>query len=336
MAFTFIGTIIGAGFASGQEIRKYFVDFGIYGLFGLIIVTLLFIVIGEKLMLLGYAAKSDSYDKALGYAFRCKFKKVIDYILCVFLIATTSTMFSGTGAFFNQVFSWPLAIGSLLMAVLTGIITIVGISGIMKISTFIVPALIFITSIIAFSSTSGVDITKISLINEISTNNFISASVSGVIYAAYNLILGMPVLITLGSVAKNKKQIRINSIFAGIVIGIFGFIIYSALFMNYSTIYGTEIPILILTSNSGFFWYGISFIIAVLTTSVGSLFGVYTRFNKNKRVFLLITTFAYFFSLFGFSNLVANLYFVMGLFGIFIISMLLYGASKSSVLRKVK
>lgn len=336
MAFTFIGTIIGAGFASGQEIRKYFVDFGIYGLFSLIIATLLFIIIGEKMMTIGYATQSDSYDKALNYAFRCKLKKAIDYILCGFLVGTASTMFSGTGAFFNQVFSLPVAVGSLLMAVLTVLITIVGINTIMKISTFIVPALIFITSIIAFSSIGEMDTTKISLINEVGNNNFIIASLSGVIYAAYNLILGMPVLITLGSVAKSKKQIRINSIFAGLVIGLFGFIIYSALFTNYSTIYGTEIPILALTSNSGFLWYGISFVIAVLTTSVGSLFGVYTRFNKNKKVFLLITVLAYFFSLFGFSNLVANLYFVMGILGMFIISMLLYGVNKSSILRKVK
>ena len=335
MAFTFIGTIIGAGFASGQEIRKYFVDFGIYGILGLIIVTLLFIFIGEKMMILGYSSKSDSYDKVLSYAFRCKFKKVIDYILCGFLIGTASTMFSGTGAFFNQVFSWSPAVGSLLMAILTVAITMVGITTIMKISTFIVPILIFITSIISVSSIENIDVTKISLINEISGNCVVYVILSSVIYAAYNLILGMPVLVTLGSVAKNKKQIRMNSIFAGGLIGLFGFIIYSALFINYGTIYGTEIPIMALTSNFGLLWYGISFVIAVLTTSVGSLFGVYTRFNKNKKLFLLFTVIAYLFSLVGFSNLVANLYFVMGILGIFIISMLLYGANKSSVLRKV-
>jgi len=336
VAFTFIGTIIGAGFASGQEIRKYFVDYGMYGLIGLIVVTIVFIFIGEKMMVLGYAVKSDSYDKALGYAFRCKAKKTIDYILCGFLIATASTMFSGTGAFFNQVCSWPLAIGSLLMAILAGIITIVGISGIMKISTLIVPILIFITSIISIFSCTNMDITKVSIINEIDTNNFIGAIISAVIYAAYNLTLGMPVLITLGNSAKNKKEIRLSSIIAGFIIGAFGVIIYFALFSNYSLIQGAQIPILALTSNRGFLWYGISFIIAVLTTSVGCLFGVYSRFNKNKKFFLIATIGAYIFSLFGFSNLVANLYFGMGLFGIFIISMLLYGASKSSVLRKVK
>lgn len=335
MAFTFIGTIIGAGFASGQEIRKYFVDYGVYGFLGIILVSILFMVIGEKIMLMGYAGKSDSYDRVLGYGFRCKFKKVIDFILCIFLIATAGVMFSGTGAFFNQVLGLHPAIGSFFMMIVAFLVTIVGISGIIKISTVIVPVLILITCLICASSIRDIDITKITFINEVSSSGLFTGFISAIIYAAYNLIMGFPILVTLGNSAKSKKQIRINSIFSGIVIGVLAIILFFALFFNYSLIYGVEIPILSLTSSSQFFLYGISFVIAVFTTAVGSLVGVYGRFNKNKVTLLGICILAYIFSLFGFSNLVANLYFVMGAFGVFVIFMLLYGFYKSYSLGKV-
>ena len=85
-AFTFIGAVIGACFASGQEIRQYFVDYGGFGFIGIVLMTVLFFIFGEKLMLMGYTSKSDSYETVLGYAFRCKFKKVVDYVFTFLLI----------------------------------------------------------------------------------------------------------------------------------------------------------------------------------------------------------------------------------------------------------
>jgi len=327
LIFTFIGTIIGAGFASGQEIRKYFVDFGGYGALGIVIVSILFMIIGEKIMLMGYTRKADSYDEILGYGFRCKFKRVIDYCLCFFLVATASTMFSGTGAFFNQFFDVNFAIGSFFMAVISCAVVIFGIKGIMKISSFIVPILILLTCAICILSFGDIERT---LINEVRLKGSLPSIFSALIYGSYNIIMGLSILPALGSRAKNEREIRITSVLSGLIIGIFAFIIYFALFMNYDKIQGAEIPVAVLAGETYSFIYGVSFIIAVLTTAVGCLYGVYTRFNKNVFLFCAICMVAYFISLFGFSVLVARLYYIMGIFGIFLITMLVkgYGASK--------
>ncbi len=42
IAATYIGTIVGAGFASGQEVLQFFGVFGIKGLWGLLLATALF------------------------------------------------------------------------------------------------------------------------------------------------------------------------------------------------------------------------------------------------------------------------------------------------------
>lgn len=336
LAFTFIGTIIGAGFASGQEIKKYFVDFGSYGLIGIIFVTIIFIVIGERIMLMGYTSKADSYDKILWYGFKCKFRRLIDYILIFCLVSTASTMFSGTGAFLQQDFNIPFIIGALIMMVVTFFITILGIEKIVKVSSFIVPILIFITCIISIKSLKGVDFLKVTLINEVSPKGIFPALFSAIIYGAYNIVMGLSVLPVLGNNAKNKKGIKIVSILSGLIIGIFGVIIYFALFANYDKIQASEIPISVLTNSSYKFLYGISFIIAVLTTAVGCLYGIYTRFNKNIYIFSGICIISYIISLYGFSTLVSKLYYAMGIFGIFLIVMLLMGYNISENRRKNK
>lgn len=332
LVFTFIGTIIGAGFASGQEIRKYFADFGIYGLFGILLVSILFIFIGEKIMLMGYTSKAESYEDILGYGFRCKFGKVVDFLLGFFLVATASTMFSGTGAFFNQVFGTQFVVGTLAMAVVSFFVTILGIKGIMKVSSVIVPILILLTCAISISSFSGgFDFRLIS-----KGSSLFPAFISAIIYGAYNIIMGLSVLPVLGSSSKNKSEIRVVSVISGLIIGIFGIIIYFALLVNYDKIQVAEIPVAILAGSRYGVVYGVSFIIAVLTTAVGCLYGVYTRFNKNVPTFFGICVVACVISLFGFSTLVAKLYYAMGIFGVFLITMLLVGYNKRRIDRKDK
>lgn len=326
LVFTFVGTIIGAGFASGQEIRQYFTDFGAYGAIGILMIAGLFAIVGEKIMLMGYTSRADSYDKLLWYGFRCKFRVVIDYFLCFFLVATASTMFSGSGAFLYEAFGLNTAIGSAIMAIITFLITILGIKRIMKISSIIVPILVFITCFISVSSLSQGEFSEISLIDK--NVSVFSALGSAIIYSSYNIVMGLSVLPAIGSKARDKRQIRFISVISGIVIGIFGFIIYFALLLNYDKIQGVEIPIAVLGGSTYKFMYGISFVIAVLTTAVGCSYGVFTRFDKNIWIFVGICLAAYLISLFGFSVLVAKLYYVMGIFGVFLISMLLIGYNK--------
>jgi len=329
IAFTFIGAIIGAGFASGQEIRKFFVDYGIAGYAGFILVCMLFWLLGEKIMNMGYSSKADSYDKILGYAFRCKWKSFFDYVICFFFIASASTMFSGFGALCEQFFGLPFALGSLVMALISFVIVIFGIEGVMKLSSVAVPVLIILTSYISIHSLQGMDLTKITHITEIGNVSSGSVLLSAILYASYNLVMSLSVLAALGANAKDKGSIKKGALVSAITILGFGSIIYFALFMNYGKIQGAEIPIATLTSPSQIWLYFISFFFAVLTTAISLVYGIYTRVNKNVNRFFVICVIAYLLSLVGFSTLVAKLYTTMGVFGIFLLVMLLRGYRRS-------
>jgi len=53
VAFAFVGIIVGAGFASGQEVMQYFVAFGIDGIWGVIVSAVTMSVMALIILQLG-------------------------------------------------------------------------------------------------------------------------------------------------------------------------------------------------------------------------------------------------------------------------------------------
>lgn len=62
-AGTLVGTLIGSGFASGQEVMQFFTSYGIPGIAGSLVTTALFAVLGAVFMNYGYKhAKSADFS----------------------------------------------------------------------------------------------------------------------------------------------------------------------------------------------------------------------------------------------------------------------------------
>lgn len=334
IALTYIGTIIGAGFASGQEIKMFFVDFGTIGITSFIISSFLFFYLGKKMMQMGYESKAESYERILTYAFTCKARKFFDYLIVFFLISTVTTMFSGMGAILNQNFDIPMWIGCFIMLIISVVVTLGGINKVIKLSMIAIPLLIFSTLLIAINS---FEVNNFA--GEYLRGNVFRALWYGIIYVSYNVIMAISILPVLGNVSKDIKSINKSAIISGIVIGVFGIIIFFSLLINYGTIQFAEVPLAILAKQSNWIYealYFISFIIAVTTTAVSSLYGIYSRVWENKVRFILISVIAYVGSLFGFSVLVKYLYSFMGYLGCLIIFMLLRGFLKRKKANFVK
>lgn len=321
IAFTYVGTVVGAGFASGQEIKKYFADFGVYGLLGLILATILIAVLGEKIMLICNKKGIKTYDKLLSLLANKTAAKIFDFFITIFLIGTITTMCSGLGTLLKQVFGIPLWLGSLLLMISSIFVVKRGINGISKLNVIVVPILILITIIIAVTSFNGIE--NISFVSNASIAKGIFFAI---LYVAYNVVMSISVLPAL-SVVANSISIKKGAILSGVIIGILALLIYLDLLSNYDIIQGVEIPLAVL-SNRYIGFYIVVFVLEVFSTAVSALYGVYGRINKNDIVLYLISGTSYLFSLFGFSNLITYLYGVMGVIGIVMIFVLLKGEDK--------
>ena len=312
IAFTYVGTIVGAGFASGQELKSYFVDFGVYGIIGLCIASFLIAFLGKKIMILCNENNISTYDGLLNLLSNSYLSKLFDFFITLFLIGTLTTMCSGMGTILKQVFEIPLWCGSLFLILFTVIVVKKGINEISKLNVIIVPILICVTIIISTTSIKSLD--SISLVQNANCGRGL---LSAVLYVAYNVVMSISILPAL-ALSANKNSIIKGSKLAGLIIGILGSFISFALIINYDIIQDIEIPLAVL-SNKYIGFYIVTFILEVFSTAVSSLYGVYGRIKNNNVLLYIIAIVAYCFSLFGFSNLITYLYGVMGFIGIFMI-----------------
>ena len=69
VAATYVGTVVGAGFATGKEIVQFFTQYGELGMVGILVSGLFFIWLGSKMMLLSHAIGASSYQQLNTYLF---------------------------------------------------------------------------------------------------------------------------------------------------------------------------------------------------------------------------------------------------------------------------
>ena len=144
VAATFIGTIVGAGFASGQEILKFFSHSGIDGIKGILLACVLFCITGTLIMLLGQKIQAASFGEVVRHVCGPRLGPVIDLTLAVFLFGSLTVMLAGSGAVLFQQWGIPYLIGTALTVVFSIITVLYGIRGIIKANSVVVPLMILV------------------------------------------------------------------------------------------------------------------------------------------------------------------------------------------------
>src|SRR5690625_2552953 len=117
----FIGVIVGAGFASGQEIIQYFTSFGYIGTIAAIVATGLFAYLGMTLTKLGSRLKADSHKVAIYEISGRYLGFIVDAIIVFTLFGVGVVMIAGAGSTLNQQFGLPVFVGSIIMTVIVAL-----------------------------------------------------------------------------------------------------------------------------------------------------------------------------------------------------------------------
>lgn len=333
IAGAYIGTVIGAGFASGQEMLRFFGVFEMKGLLGLFLVTFLFMFFGYIVMDYAYELKSESHSKVLQFCGGTFLGSILDYAITFFLFGSLTAMFAGSGAMFHQYFHLSPLWGSLFMAVVTAITVLSGLNGVVKSIGFFVPFMLTATLAISILSLflSPLQMNYI----EFSSNGLIQNwFVAAILYISYNIMLSISVLSALGANAEDKNAVKNGAILGGIGLGIGSISIFFALYHHMSTVANLEVPMLFIASrisNTMQLIYYLVLLTEVYSTSIGGLYGFITRISteKNRKSSVILFTFtAFILSLIGFSNIVKWFYPIIGYGGILLLLSLLLSRIK--------
>lgn len=324
IALVIIGALIGAGFASGQEIYLFFFSYGKKGILGIIISSILLGIIIYKTIVIIKEKQITTYKEFLKNIIPEKNRKekileIINTIINTFILITFYIMIAGFGGYLAETIEIPQIIGSSILAIICIIIMSKETKGIVKVSEAIVPILILFIIIIGIYTLSSTNI--INKINEMEIVKGSNWLVSGVIYASYNSILLIPVLISINKII-TKKEISKTAI----IITLTTFILATSIFvsmlkidvnirnleMPVSYVINTQLPKLKIA-------YGIVILTSILTTAISLIAGLMQNVKKesSKKIILyLICISSIPISQIGFSALIQLLYPIFGYIGI--------------------
>lgn len=331
LAATYIGTIVGAGFATGKEIIVFFSIYGNYGTFGIVICGVLFIVVGTKMMIISSRIGAYSYKELNHYLFGYKIGRVVNLFVFIISISITSVILSGAGALFQEQLGLSYQFGIILTLFLCYLVVLKGIKGIFAINAYLVPMLIMFTVFIATSIISEYPHELIEKFMGDHLTNNLSWFISPFSYAAFNLMGAQVILVPLGNEIHDEQIIKWGGFWGGF--GLMVLLLLSHFSMSvFPETFTYEIPMAEVVKNFGLFiHFFFLFVIygEIFNTVVGNVFGITRQlsetFNLRYRHAVLIMLFIIFcMSQLGYGNLLTVLYPMFGYIGLFfLISLLL-------------
>lgn len=329
IAGAFVSLVVGAGFASGQEIMQYFTSFGVMSIFGCIVAAIIFAILGMTLAQIGSDLQTTSHKEGIYYIGGRFFGPVLDMLISFVLFGIAIVMLAGAGSTFNQMYSIEPSFGSMLMALAIISTLLLNAESIIKIIARLTPYLMGIIFILLIYSVFNMDY-SISELNVMAKKQPAAAShwlPGAVLYVSYNIAAGAAMLIVMGGTANDRKVARRGGALGGIVLGLLILLINAALFAKMDVVAGVEMPTLELAEQ-------IHPIVAIImsviilgmiySTAVGTLYILAVRIVNPERfsfkllvVLLCLVGFAI--SLVGFTMLIGKMYAIMGYLGIVLI-----------------
>lgn len=301
--FCVLGCLLGAGFISGAEVQTFFVDFGWYGLIGIILSSIIFI--------LTICKSKNSINSTSNTRFN-----FLPY--CQLFIA--GAMLTGMASVVSNMLNTSYYLILFVIGLLLFVATVFGI----KFANFFNVIVSALTIIILPIVVNSVNTTM----PQINTNfKLFSAIVYSALYSVINIVACMPVINAL-----SKKHSKIVGIASGIITCALLCVIYIILSNNYVN---ADMPILALINNKYLkLVYIVLLVVAMISTLFSTSSGVKQIFAKIKNNILesLCSCFAIVsISFVGFGWIIKYIYPVIGIaFFIQVILNKLYKQPKKS------
>lgn len=325
----FIGIIVGAGFASGQEILQYFTSFGYLGILAAILATALFAYMGMSLTRLGSRMQTTSHKDAL-YGIGGKYGGfIMDIIIILTLFGVGVVMIAGAGSIFSQQFGLPAVLGNTVMALIVMGTIMLNIQKIIAIIGSITPFLVMVVIGLAIYSLLTIDASFAEL-NPIAKEQDSALSnwfYSAINYVSFNIAVGASMALVMGGIEKDEKIAARGGLIGGLGLGALIILSHLAIFSAVDRVGSSDMPMLQIANDIspllGFFISLILFAM-IYNTAVSMLFSFTARFAEQNTARFKITvviavTLAYLLSFKGFTELVSQFYPVIGLLGLFLV-----------------
>lgn len=334
ISMAFIGVVVGAGFASGQEAIQYFVAFGNMGLWGVLLAAALMIITGVAILQLGSYFQADEhtavYDKISGPIV----SRVLDWGTLATLFSIGFVMFAGGGSTISQQFDGvPIWVGGAVMLVL---VLLVGLLDVDKVSSVIGAITPFIIIFVVLATGYTIIVTDVdwSQANEFAVNNVESPLsnwwLAALNYTGLNVMCAVSMSIVIGGNILDNHAVGIGGLIGGFFYLLLLALLVVSLYMVAPDVHKQDLPVLSLINNvNPILGYFMTFIIygMVFNTAIGMFYAMGKRLTRKKPklfypVYAGACVVGFILSFIGFKQLVSSVYPILGWIGLLMIAVM--------------
>lgn len=317
IAFVFVGTIVGAGLASGQEILQFFGLYGIKGFMGILLCGIIYILLSIVIINLCFKHKYKSYRDIVESVFGRRFGWVVDLFLTFFIFGGNTIMLSGGGAMLHEYIGIDKFWGILIMAVLVFLTAAFSTTGIIATNSAIVPVstgtiLVFGLTVFLAAKSNHIIGMQLNSIPSIKHGWLLSS----ILYSSFNLMVATGVICPIVAESSSKRHFIKGCIIGSILLTILALVINFSILMYYPKSFYNEVPNLFIAKGFGYILPLIITIVIWLemfSTEIGNLYSLSKRFEHSFKIPYIISLAAVIIlsipvSFIGFSNLIRLLY----------------------------
>ncbi len=326
----FVGLIVGAGFASGQEVMQYFVAFGTWGIWGAILSCVIMTISGLAVLQLGSYFQAREHNLVFTRVSNRGVALFLDGAVMLTLFLTGMVMMAGAGSNLNQQFELPIWVGATLMLVLVlavGMLDVKKVTAIIGAITPFIIVFLLIASVYAASQMQGSLGEAATYAHDHVSTTLPNWGVSALNYVGFNLMVAVSMAIIIGGEQFSPREAGVGGMLGGLIFGLLLLISTLALLSSAQVVSEYDLPVLslinqihpVLGTVMAVVIYGMIF-----NTGIGMFYALAKRLTasnpaKFRMVFIPITLVGFVLSFFGFRSLVSYVYPFLGYVGVVLI-----------------
>ena len=347
VAFAFVGVVVGAGFATGQEIFQFFTSNGQFSVLGIIITGLIITLGGMFVLNTGYNIKSHNHSESIHYYLHPMIARLFDIVLTLFLFSLAIIMSAGGASTIQESFHLPYWLSSLILVSLILVTLFLKFDRLIAVLGIVTPFLVIVVTIIAiyYLATGHLDFESANQYAQHKSSISLGWWFDGINYASLQIAAAFSFLSVMGGRLHDQRASIWGGLIGGVIITFLKDNVYNpsdltflllminlGLITKFNDIKSVALPTLLLARHISPILGTIMSIIMILViynTIVGLMYAFASRFTTpfSKQYFVLIivmTIVTFICTFISFISLIGKVFPIMGLFGFILLIPILY------------
>lgn len=346
IAGAYMGTLIGAGFASGQEIIQFFTSFGWEGMIGVAITSFLLAFLAMHLIKVAQRQGAQSHRPVIQKICGKYLGVVVDYLIILFLFGVTVVMLAGAGSTMSQQWGLNEYAGSAILTALVIVTCFFSVDKIIGVISMLTPVLILLVVIVAAYAFSTIDASAAEQ-QQASVEMASSAPnwfIGGVLYASFMFVAAVALLSVMGGKEDDERVAGNGALLGGLALGAVLMLANGALYTHSPEFQDLDIPMLELAEQMSPVVgtvYAVVLLCMIYSTAISLLYTFCMRVTPFEpgsakfRLFVVIAGAAGFgLSLIGFTTVIGTLYPFTGYLGLLLMGAVLVSWVREKLTKK--